>query len=80
MQRGPMSEPLKSIHVRICSEADAVLSALSDLDDKDKAEFARILLEEVLLGRVHTLTLTLRRYKGLGFNGIARDLPLGKGE
>jgi len=76
-----MSEPLKSIHVRLSPEAHKVLSAIGDTEDKDNAEMARLILEEVLLGRVHTLMLTAQRYKGLGFSGILRDLEgkAGKG-
>ena len=76
-----MSEPLKSIHVRLSPEAHKVLSAIGDVEDKDNAEMARLILEEVLLGRVHTLMLTAQRYKGLGFSGILRDLEgkAGKG-
>lgn len=69
-----MSEPLKSIHVRLSPEAHRVLSALADLDDKDNAELARLILEEALLGRVHTLTLAASRYARLGFSGISREL------
>jgi len=76
-----VSEPLKSVHVRLSPEAHKVLSAIGDIEDKDNAEMARLILEEVLLGRVHTLMLTAQRYKGLGFSGILRDLEgkAGKG-
>lgn len=68
-----MSESLKSTHVRLSPEAHKVLSAIADLEDKDNSEMARLILEEVLLGRVHTLMLTAKRYQGLGFSGILRD-------
>ena len=76
-----MSEPLKSIHVRLSPEAHKVLTAIGDIEDKDNAEMARLILEEVLLGRVHTLMVTARRYRGLGFSGILGDLEgkAGKG-
>ena len=76
-----MSEPLKSIHVRLSPEAHKVLTAIGDIEDKDNAEMARLILEEVLLGRVHTLMVTARRYRGLGFRGILGDLEgkAGKG-
>lgn len=69
-----MSESLKSTHVRLSSEAHRVLSAIADIEEKDNAEMARLILEEALLGRVHVLMLTARRYQGLGFSGISRDL------
>jgi hypothetical protein len=73
-----MSEPLKSVHVRLSSEAHSALSAIAGLEDKDNAEMARLILEEALLGRVHTLMLTARRYAGLGFGGNGRE-PKGFG-
>ena len=65
-----MSEPLKSTHVRLSPEAHKVLSAIADIEEKDNAEMARLILEEALLGRVHMLIVTARRYRGLGFSGI----------
>ena len=70
-----MSEPLKSTHVRLSSEAHRVLSAIADYEEKDNAEMARLILEEALLGRVHTLMLAAEKVKRLGFGGISRDLP-----
>jgi hypothetical protein len=76
-----MSEPLKSVHVRLSSEARRALSAVGDIEDKDDAEMARLILEEALLGRVHMLMLMAKRYHGLGLSGSLRDLEgaLGKG-
>jgi hypothetical protein len=65
-----MSEPLKSIHVRLSPEAYRVLSALADIEDKDNAEMLRIIAEEALLGRVHTLMLAAERFKLLGLKGM----------
>lgn len=75
-----MSEPLKSTHVRLSPEAHKVLSAIAEIEEKDNAEMARLLLEEILLGRVHTLMVAARRYQGLGFTGILRDLEGGRGK
>lgn len=69
-----MSEPLKSIHVRLSSEAHRALSAIADIEEKDNAEMARLILEEALLGRLHTVMLIADRYRRLGFSGISRDL------
>jgi hypothetical protein len=68
-----MSEPLKSIHVRLSPAAHRALAAIADLEEKENAELARLILEEALLGRVHTVMLTAKRYAGLGFGGIERD-------
>ena len=70
-----MSEPLKSIHVRLSPDAHRVLSAIADLEQKDNAEMLRLIAEESLLGRVHTLMVVATRYKSMGFSGITRDLP-----
>ena len=71
-----MSEPLKSTHVRLSAEAHRVLSAIADLEEKDNAEMARLILEEALLGRVHVLMLNAQRYSRLGLSGISGDLQL----
>lgn len=69
-----MSEPLKSVHVRLSPQAHRVLSAIADIEEKENAELARLMLEELLLGRVHTLMLAAESYKRLGFSGISGDL------
>lgn len=69
-----MSEPLKSIHVRLSPEAHRVLAAVADVEDKDAAEMARLLLERALLGEVHVISLAAARWKRLGLRGISRDL------
>lgn len=69
-----MSEPLKSTHVRLCADADRVLAALATLEEQDKSEIARRILEECLLGRVHTLMVASEKIRRLGFKGIHRDL------
>lgn len=65
---------MKSTHVRLSSEAHRVLSAIADIEQKDNAEMARLILEEALLGRVHVLMLAADRYKRLGFSGISGEL------
>jgi hypothetical protein len=75
-----VSEALKSTHVRLSPEAHKVLTAIAEIEEKDNAEMARLMLEELLLGRVHTLMVVARRYSGLGFSGILRDLEGGKGK
>ena len=69
-----MSEPLKSTHVRLSAEAYRVLCALADLNEKDNAEMLRLIAEEAILGRVHTLMMAAERVRCLGFTGISRDL------
>lgn len=75
-----MSEPLKSTHVRLSAEAHRVLSAIADLEEKDNAEMARLILEEALLGRVHVLMIAAARYRRLGLSGISRELPFEGGK
>ena len=69
-----MSEPLKSIHVRLSSEAHRVLSAIATIEEQNDAEIARRILEEALLGRVHTLMLAAEKVRRLGFAGISGAL------
>lgn len=69
-----MSESLKSTHVRLSSEAHRALTAIADIEEKDNAEMARLILEEAILGRLHTVMLVAERYKRLGFSGLSRDL------
>ena len=40
------------------------------MEEKDNAELARLILEEALLGRVHTLMVVSGRYKRLGLSGM----------
>jgi len=51
-----------------------VLSAIAEMEEKDNAEMARLILEEALLGRVHVLMLAAEKVRRLGFSGISRDL------
>lgn len=76
-----MSEPLKSTHVRLSSDAYRVLCAVADMNEKDNAEMLRLIAEEALLGRVHTLMLAADKVRSLGFSGITRNFegPSGKG-
>lgn len=77
-----MSEPLKSTHVRLSPEAHRVLSAIATIEEQDNAEIARRILEEALLGRVHTLMLASEKVRHLGFSGISRffEGAAGKGK
>lgn len=75
-----MSEPLKSTHVRLSAEAHRVLSAIAEMEEKDNAEMARLILEESLLGRIHVLMLAAEKVRRLGFAGISGDLEGLKGK
>jgi hypothetical protein len=44
------------------------------MNEKDNAEMLRLIAEEALLGRVHTLMLAAEKVRCLGFSGISRDL------
>ena len=68
-----MSLPKPDIHVRICEEAMQALEALAYVEQRNKAELAGQLLEEVLLGKVHTLTLAANRFNRLGLSGRGRE-------
>ena len=51
-----------------------MLSAIATIEEQDNAEIARRMLEECLLGRVHTLMLAAEKVRRLGFSGISGDL------
>jgi hypothetical protein len=44
------------------------------VEEKDLAEMLRLIAEESLLGRVHTLMVVADRFKRAGIRGITRDL------
>lgn len=75
-----MSESRKSVHVRLSTEAHRVLSALGEIEEKDNAELARLIIEEVLFGRVHVLKVKAERYQSPGLRGILRDLEGSSGK
>jgi len=68
-----MAEELKSVHVRLCDEAHKALKAAAQIEDKDIAEMARLILEEALLGRIHTVKLLAKRYARAGIRGSDGD-------
>lgn len=55
-----------------------MLAAIADVEEKDNAEMARLILEEALLGRIHTLMVVADRFKRAGLRGISRDLQAGE--
>ena len=65
-----MSEPLKSVHVRLSSEVHAKLRAIADLNDKDLAEICERIISTDVLGSFHDLKTTAERFQRLG---ILRD-------
>jgi hypothetical protein len=68
-----VSEQLKSVHVRLSTAAHNALASIADVADKDLAEMARSILEEALLGKLHTLKLTARRFARSGLGGSEGD-------
>jgi len=68
-----MSQELKSVHVRLCDDAYEALRASAYIEDKDLAEMARAIMEQALLGRIHSVNLAVRRYARAGRKGIPGD-------
>lgn len=68
-----MGQELKSVHVRLCDEAHQALKSEAQIREKDIAEMARLILEEALLGRIHTVRLIARRYARAGTKGSNGD-------
>lgn len=61
-----MSLDLKPVQVRLPQEAYDVLRTLSDIDDKDMGEIARIILTEALLGKGHAIKVLAERLSRAG--------------
>ena len=68
-----MSLPGKSVHVRLSAEAHAVVSAMAEIHERDIADQCHLLLERILLGEVHVLTLAQKRWNALGQTGSNRE-------
>lgn len=57
-----MSLDLKAVQVRLPVEAYEALRSLSEFEDKDLGEVARLILTEALLGKVHALSVLQERF------------------
>lgn len=68
-----MSEPLKSVHVRLPPEVHARLETMAQLDDKGIAEMCEALLSRDVMGSFHAVTVAADKYARLGLSGKKRD-------
>jgi hypothetical protein len=69
----PMSLPKPDIHVRLSTEAKAMLSLLAQVEQVPESVLAGRYLEETILGRSHALTVAARKLRRQGFSGNDGD-------
>lgn len=68
-----MSLEKKSVHVRLTPEMLDRLAVLAGLVHNDVAEHAAFLLEKMIVGDWHTVTLQAARMQRLGLTGNDRE-------
>ena len=68
-----MSLPKPDLHLRICPEAKGVLRLLAEVEQAPESTVAAKYLEEVLLGRGHSLIVAARQMHRMGIAGMGRD-------
>lgn len=68
-----MSLEKKSVHVRLTPEMHDRLAILAGMDNSDVAEHACYLLEKIIVGEFHAVTLQVERLKRLGLTGSDRE-------
>lgn len=65
-----MSEPLRSVHVRLSSECHDRIQIMADLSGKTIAELAEALIDEAVMGRFHAVKVSAERIVRLGIVGL----------
>jgi len=68
-----VSEPLKSIHVRLSPEQHGKLTVMADFHDRDMSDLAAHLLEKMIVAEFHDFTIAADRYARLGLSAFAGD-------
>lgn len=68
-----MSEPLKSIHIRVTPEDHRRLEIMSELEGKGIADVAESIIAKDLNGSFHAVTVAAAKFERLGLNGKKRD-------
>lgn len=67
------SKATRSIHVRLSDDADDELTVLALTTNRDKADLAREILHDSLLGRGWAFKVAARRALRLGLSGMERE-------
>ena len=68
-----MSLPKPDLHVRLSSEAKALLHLLAEVEQAPESVVAARYLEEALLGKGHVLKIAARQLSRLGIDGSERE-------
>jgi hypothetical protein len=68
-----MSLPKPDLHIRLSHEAKGALRLLAEVESVPESVLAGHLLEEIILGRIHTLTVAARRLRRQGLAGSEGD-------
>ena len=63
----------RSVHVRLSDEGMEALRTLAEIAGKDGAALAREVLEEALLGKLHTFKMAAGRYFNATIVGKKRE-------
>lgn len=68
-----MSEPLKSVHVRVDPTVHAALKVMAQANKVEVSQMVEDLVREAVLGKFHVLKVAVEEMRRLGIEGIPRD-------
>lgn len=68
-----MSEPLKSVHVRLSPDLHAAVKVMAQARKIEISEICEELINEVVMGKFHGLKVAADEMARLGLSGRRRD-------
>lgn len=68
-----MSQPLKSVHVRLDPPIHAAVKVMAQAQKVEISQLCEELIREVVLGKFHLLTVAAEEMARLGLAGKERD-------
>lgn len=68
-----MSEPLKSVHVRLSPPLHAAMKVMAQARKIEVSEMCEEILNEAVLGKFHLLKVAAEEMSRLGLGGSGRD-------
>lgn len=68
-----MSEPLKSVHVRLSDELHKSLRLMAEHDQTEIAALCERIIAEAVQGKFHALKVAAQRIARLGISAADRD-------
>lgn len=68
-----MSEPLKSVHVRLDPPLHAAVKVMSQAQKIEVSQLCEEIIREAVLGKFHLLKVAVDEMGRLGLSGIERD-------